>query len=170
MPITFLDFVKFKLGERDEYSMEDCASVGVALIGSCQVCSATLSIANGYPSRQGYWRCADDIGDDGFATVAEFIADAEGRGMRGCVPTKADKIEAAQARLPSQMVLDIARAINQRRQETRDIARRTVIWLAGDMAEVLYDNVPRFRYDDFYEACGLFGTDVNEARDRRPLD
>ena len=72
MPITILDYVKSVVGDKDFYTAEDCLASGVDIIGGCQICAATIAIYNAYPSTSGYWRCADCIGDTGFATVADF--------------------------------------------------------------------------------------------------
>jgi hypothetical protein len=74
MPITILDYVKFQIGERDSYSAEDFYSTGVDIMGGCQGCAATLAGYNAYPSTSGYWKCADCIGDTGFATVEDFAS------------------------------------------------------------------------------------------------
>ena len=74
MPITILDYVKSVVGDKDLYTAEDCLTAGVDILGGCQGCQATIACYNAYPSRSGYWRCADCIGDDGYATVADFTA------------------------------------------------------------------------------------------------
>ena len=74
MPITILDYVKSVAGDKDLYTAEDCLASGVDILGGCQGCQATIAVYNAYPSTAGYWRCADCIGDDGFATVADFTA------------------------------------------------------------------------------------------------
>jgi hypothetical protein len=74
MPITILDYVKSVAGEKDTYTASDFASLGVSMLGGCDQCSATLGAYNAYPSRSGYWRCADCIGDTGFSTVEEFAS------------------------------------------------------------------------------------------------
>jgi hypothetical protein len=74
MPITILDYVKYVVGDKDTYSAEDCLTAGVDIMGGCQGCHAVIGCYNAYPSTSGYWRCADCIGDDGFATVADFTA------------------------------------------------------------------------------------------------
>jgi hypothetical protein len=74
MPITILDYVKSVVGDKDFYTAEDCLISGVDIIGGCQNCQATIAVYNAYPSTSGYWRCADCIGGDGFATVADFTA------------------------------------------------------------------------------------------------
>ena len=74
MPITILDYVKSVVGDKDFYTAEDCLISGVDIIGGCQSCAATIAVYNAYPSTSGYWRCADCIGQDGFATIATFTA------------------------------------------------------------------------------------------------
>ena len=76
MPITILDYVKSVVGDKDLYTAEDCLASGVDILGGCQGCHATIAAYNAYPSTTGYWRCADCIGEDGFATVADFTASA----------------------------------------------------------------------------------------------
>ena len=74
MAITILDYVKYVVGEKDLYTAEDCLASGVDILGGCQGCHAVIGCYNAYPSTYGYWRCADCIGDDGYATVADFTA------------------------------------------------------------------------------------------------
>lgn len=74
MPITILDYVKSRAGEKDTYTPEDFYSNGVDMLGGCQRCEATIAAYNAYPSTSGYWRCADCIGNDGFTTVGEFTS------------------------------------------------------------------------------------------------
>ena len=76
MPITILDYVKSVVGDKDFYTAEDCLANGVDILGGCQGCQATIAVYNAYPSTSGYWRCADCIGNDGYATVAGFTASA----------------------------------------------------------------------------------------------
>ncbi len=72
MPITILEYVKSVVGDKDLYTAEDCLVSGVDVLGGCEVCEATIACYNAYPSRTGFWRCADCIGDIGFATVIDF--------------------------------------------------------------------------------------------------
>ena len=74
MAITILDYVKSVVGDKDLYTVEDCLASGVDIMGGCQGCHAVIGCYNAYPSTSGYWRCADCIGDDGYATVADFTA------------------------------------------------------------------------------------------------
>ncbi len=74
MAITILDYVKSVVGGKDLYTAEDCLASGVDILGGCQGCHATIAAYNAYPSTSGYWRCADCIGDHGYATVADFTS------------------------------------------------------------------------------------------------
>ncbi len=74
MPITILEYVKSVVGDKDLYTAEDCLASGVDILGGCQGCHATIACYNAYPSTSGYWRCAACIGDNGFATIADFTA------------------------------------------------------------------------------------------------
>jgi hypothetical protein len=72
MPITILDYVRAQAGEKDVYTGEDFARNGVDMLGGCKDCGATLGPYNAYPSKTGYWRCANCIRNLGYATVDEF--------------------------------------------------------------------------------------------------
>ena len=76
MPITILDYVRSRLGDRETYSEEDHWQCGVAILGGCGNCYATIASYNAYPSRSGYWRCADCIGSTGYASTEEFASQA----------------------------------------------------------------------------------------------
>jgi hypothetical protein len=72
MPISILDYVKSKTGDKETYTAEDFSSNGVTMLGGCETCGVTIAAYNAYPSKSGYWRCADCIGDHGFTTLTEF--------------------------------------------------------------------------------------------------
>jgi rubrerythrin len=74
MPITILDYVKSVVGDKNLYTAEDCLASSVDILGGCQGCHAVIAVYNAYPSTSGYWRCADCIGEDGFASVTDFTA------------------------------------------------------------------------------------------------
>jgi hypothetical protein len=74
MPITIVDYVKSIVGDKPAYDYWDFYGTGVAMIDGCERCYAMLFGYNAYPSKSGSCRCADCIGDTGFATVAEFTA------------------------------------------------------------------------------------------------
>lgn len=88
MPITIIDYVKSVVGDKPAYHGGDFAGNGVAMTGGCEICYATLAAYNAYPSKSGYWRCADHIGDTGYATVAEFTATLTGPGCPSCGTTE----------------------------------------------------------------------------------
>lgn len=50
----------------DKFPAHFYLDAGLNLIGGCELCEATLAAYNAYPSRSGYWRCSDCIGDTGF--------------------------------------------------------------------------------------------------------
>ena len=74
MPITILDYVRTVVGDKDTYCAEDFHRHGVGMTGGCQLCAASIACYNAFPSTSGYWRCADCIGNDGYATIADFTA------------------------------------------------------------------------------------------------
>ena len=82
MPITILEYVKAKTGDRATYTVEDHRWAGVDILGGCQICAATIASYNAYPSTFGYWRCADCIAGDGFATVEDYQFSIDARA--GC--------------------------------------------------------------------------------------
>lgn len=46
--------------------------VGLAILGGCEICGATLAAYNACPSKSGYWRCSEGcIGGDGWATAED---------------------------------------------------------------------------------------------------
>jgi hypothetical protein len=49
----------------------------------------------------------------------------------------------------------IAAVINDNRRSESAIARLAVAGVARDIADILKRDNPRFRYDKFFEACGL---------------
>ena len=59
-------------------------------MGGCEGCHATLAAYNAYPSTSGYWRCADCIGQTGFATVEDFINHDNGTSPDGPDPPTSD--------------------------------------------------------------------------------
>jgi hypothetical protein len=74
MPITIFEYVKSVVGDKDSYTDDDFFRNGTGTLGHCERCSVTLHAGNAFPARSGCWRCAGCIGQDGFATVAEFKA------------------------------------------------------------------------------------------------
>jgi len=68
--ITIQQLAEHRLG-RSATNMGDYYDVGLDMLGGCQRCGASIAAYNAYPSKSGYWRCEDCIGDDGYETVQE---------------------------------------------------------------------------------------------------
>jgi hypothetical protein len=50
----------------------DYAAVGLAILGGCERCGASIAAYNACPSRSGYWRCANGcIADEGWASASD---------------------------------------------------------------------------------------------------
>jgi len=71
--VTIMQLASFKLGHQAETGA-DYAKVHLPMLAGCEVCGEQLACYNAYPSKSGYTRCAQDLGDDGFATVEEADA------------------------------------------------------------------------------------------------
>jgi hypothetical protein len=82
MAITILDYVKSVIGDKPSYYAEDFDRCGVDMFGGCERCETTIAAYNAYPSRWGYWRCAECIGSTGYATIREFTS--QGLGDYSC--------------------------------------------------------------------------------------
>ena len=95
-PITIHELAIFR-GMRDDgtgqFSGGDYADVGLAIMGGCERCGATLAAYNAHPTRTGFWRCGDCVGPHGYATAAEANADIFGNGVRD--PATQTRIRAA---------------------------------------------------------------------------
>lgn len=69
-------------------TMGDFANVNLEMIGGCARCGACIAAYNAFPSRIGYWLCADCIGPgEGFETAAEFEAFVQEANEPGEYPT-----------------------------------------------------------------------------------
>ena len=80
-PITFLDLARYRGLRTDEHGGASAAAfeeVGLAIFGGCKLCGASLAAYNGYPSKSGWWKCEDCIGDDGWTDVAVADIDLKG--------------------------------------------------------------------------------------------
>lgn len=80
-PITILQLAEHRLG-RQAHTGADFAEAGVAIMGGCKTCHASIAAYNGFPARDGYWRCEDCIGDGGWTDVAEANRDIFGNPPR----------------------------------------------------------------------------------------
>lgn len=84
-PITILDVAQAR-GAKPEpdgtLTGAEFERVGLAILGGCQVCGASVAAYNAYPSCTGFWRCEDCVGDTGFDTVEEFEDHAAPKHLR----------------------------------------------------------------------------------------
>jgi len=76
MAVTILELAEHRGARRvdDRINGGEFYRVGVDIMGGCSGCHATLAAYNAYPSKRGFWMCADCIGDSGYATVVEANA------------------------------------------------------------------------------------------------
>lgn len=70
--VTILDLAKEVYRQNnwvlpgDSWSMGDLNKAHLPMMGGCQVCEASIACYNAYPSKSGYLRCADCIGEEGW--------------------------------------------------------------------------------------------------------
>lgn len=72
--ITIVELARFRAKGAEVRTGEDFANVGLAIMGGCESCGASIACYNAYPSRSGYWRCEGCVGDSGYETVEEADA------------------------------------------------------------------------------------------------
>jgi hypothetical protein len=76
--ITVLQLAKARgvvTSDEGTINMAEFRRVGLAMIGGCARCEATIGAFNAYPSRLGFWLCGECLqGGEGFASAAEFEA------------------------------------------------------------------------------------------------
>ena len=73
-PITILELAEFRGAKPDEdgnFSLGEIIKAGVPFFGGCVSCAASIACYNAYPSKSGYLKCKDCIGNDGFETVED---------------------------------------------------------------------------------------------------
>ena len=73
-PISMLDLALHRGVQADEYERipaSEFTRVGIATLGGCAVCHATIAVYNAYPSKSGFWKCGDCIGDSGWDNIVE---------------------------------------------------------------------------------------------------
>lgn len=68
MSVTILQVAAYRLG-REPRTGADFARVGLAMLGGCERCNQTIAAYNAYPSKSGFWRCQDCIGENGWESV-----------------------------------------------------------------------------------------------------
>lgn len=73
--VTALDLACYRLGKPagSRITAEQCeGKARVPFFGGCARCAASIACYNAYPSRFGYWLCADCIGPgEGWESVRE---------------------------------------------------------------------------------------------------
>ena len=77
--ITILDLALFR-GAKEvngSISAKEVNRVGLPFVGGCMHCQATIAAYNAYPSKAGYLKCSDCIGDDGWETVEQADKDLQ---------------------------------------------------------------------------------------------
>lgn len=80
-PVTILDLAVHRGVESENGNIpaSEFYRVNLDFIGGCCICHATIAAYNAYPSKSGYWKCGDCIGDDGWYDVAECDKDIRGQ-------------------------------------------------------------------------------------------
>jgi hypothetical protein len=73
-PITISQLADFILGKPAETG-QDFQDLGLPMLGGCEVCHASIACYNACPSKTGYLRCRQCIGNLGYATLEEAKAD-----------------------------------------------------------------------------------------------
>lgn len=68
--ITIADLAEFRLGRKAIHG-GDFAEALLPIYGGCQICAASIAAYNAYPSKSGFIRCADHIGNDGWENAKE---------------------------------------------------------------------------------------------------
>lgn len=76
VPVTVLDVALARGAHEVDGTINgaEFERVGLPIFGGCQGCGATIAAYNAYPSRTGYLRCRQCIGELGFATAEAFEA------------------------------------------------------------------------------------------------
>ena len=81
MPITILELAE-RRGVKHDSDGSVCgdamASVGLAIIGGCAGCGATIAAYNAYPTKMGCWACEDCVGEWGWDDVSQANKDIFG--------------------------------------------------------------------------------------------
>jgi hypothetical protein len=85
MAITILDLAEHRGAKPEEsgaFTGGEIHRVGLPMMGGCQGCGATIAAYNAYPSKTGYLRCKDCVGELGYATCEEADAAIFGEGSK----------------------------------------------------------------------------------------
>jgi hypothetical protein len=60
-----------KLDDDGSANADQFHAVGLAMIGGCVRCEATIAAYNACPTKTGFWMCKDCVGGDGFNSCEE---------------------------------------------------------------------------------------------------
>jgi hypothetical protein len=79
-PITVHQLAAFLRGsDPPEWTGQDYADLGLPFMGGCEICHVSIAAYNAHPSKSGFLRCGDCIGDLGWDDPAEATAAAAHR-------------------------------------------------------------------------------------------
>lgn len=77
-PVTVMQLASHRLG-REATNGADYEQAGMAMLGGCELCHASIAAYNACPSKSGYLRCANGcIGPDGWDDVEQANRDIFG--------------------------------------------------------------------------------------------
>jgi hypothetical protein len=77
MPVTVMQLAESVLGHEPGRRVE-YEEIGLPVFGGCELCNAPIAFYNAYPSRSGYIRCRDCIGDLGWESANVAARDVFG--------------------------------------------------------------------------------------------
>lgn len=80
-PITVSELARHRGVKPDDDGCVDATEydrVGLPMMGGCVGCEATIAAYNAHPSKCGFLKCGDCIGDDGWTSVEECDRDLFG--------------------------------------------------------------------------------------------
>ncbi len=74
MAISIIQWADFRLG-REARTEADFNEAGLAMMGGCRGCQASIAAYSAFPTKSGYWCCGDCLPDGaGFETCEEADA------------------------------------------------------------------------------------------------
>jgi len=80
MAITVLDLARHRLNKPEgNLNGQDFEDAGLAIMGGCYGCGASLAAYNAYPTTQGSWSCNDCLYGQGWDSVSEADKDIFGK-------------------------------------------------------------------------------------------
>lgn len=84
--VTILDLALHRgahVAEDGTINGAEFEKVGLAILGGCEACGASIAAYNAFPSKSGFWRCRSCIDGDGWVNVAKANDDIFGAGGTG---------------------------------------------------------------------------------------